>query len=108
MNSQYGVNEKFCFSQEDSARSYPAMVPLWPPKPNVRAPRSASHRTCAGIGLPPCGVAMTCRSKSECASHTERGANGIVVDEETWRDLEGAAVSVGIEVAEFRRMAGVN
>ena len=44
----------------------------------------------------------------ERATHEERSQGGIPVDDETWRELEAAAASVGIEAAEFRRMAGVN
>ncbi len=44
----------------------------------------------------------------ERATHAERSANGIPVDDETWRQLEAAAASVGMDAAEFRRTAGVN
>ena len=44
----------------------------------------------------------------ERATHADRSRDGIPVDDETWRELEAAAASVGIEAAEFRRMAGVN
>ena len=44
----------------------------------------------------------------ERATHAERSQGGIPVDDETWRELEAAAVSVAIEAAEFRWMAGVN
>ena len=44
----------------------------------------------------------------ERATHEERSQGGIPVDDETWRELEAAAAAVGIEAAEFRRMAGVN
>ncbi len=44
----------------------------------------------------------------ERATHAERTAHGVPVDDETWRELETAAISVGLKVTDFRRMAGVN
>ena len=44
----------------------------------------------------------------ERASLAVRSRDGIPVDDETWRELEAAAASVGLEIGEIRRIAGVN
>ncbi len=61
-------------------------------------------------GSPPADPALPVLAPGdpERASHAERSASGIPVDDETWRELEAAALSVGIDAAAFRRLAGVN
>ena len=37
----------------------------------------------------------------------KRGAEGVPVDDETWREISEAAVSVGMTVEDLNRIAGV-